>query len=64
MSKLPGAVTLSRLSLPGTHDTGAYNSGGMAVVTQTMNVSQQLKAGIRAWDMRLGYNLICPGPLL
>ena len=49
-----GGASLSELSLPGTHDTGAYVIGGDSVITQTMNFEGQLRSGIRAWDIRLG----------
>ncbi|MBP2326788.1 1-phosphatidylinositol phosphodiesterase [Kibdelosporangium banguiense] len=54
MAYLPGTTTLSELSLPGTHDTGAYRVGGDSVFTQSMDLGEQLNAGIRAWDIRLG----------
>lgn len=67
MSELPDDALLSSLSLPGTHDTGAYNFGGETTETQGMNVDEQLKAGIRAWDVRLGVSHLnlgvqCKGP--
>ena len=54
MMYLPDDRLLSQLSLLGTHDTGSYNFGGETTETQGMNAAEQLKAGIRAWDMRLG----------
>lgn len=54
MASLPAELPLSQLSLPGTHDTGAYNFGRETTETQGMDVSEQLTAGIRVWDMRLG----------
>jgi 1-phosphatidylinositol phosphodiesterase len=67
MSELPDDAVLGSLSLPGTHDSGAYNFGGPAVETQSMNIDQQLKAGIRALDIRLGRSNLnlgteCNGP--
>jgi len=67
MSGLFYDTLLSDLSLPGTHATGSYNFGGESIETQSMNVREQLKAGIRAWDMRLGVNHLnagtqCQGP--
>ncbi|MFD5827612.1 ricin-type beta-trefoil lectin domain protein [Lentzea sp. NPDC060358] len=53
MRRLPDQVRFSELSIPGTHDSGAYRAGGDGVVTQTMNLRTQLEAGIRAWDIRL-----------
>jgi 1-phosphatidylinositol phosphodiesterase len=54
MSWLPSGASLSELSIPGTHDTGAYKAGGDIVLTQSMDLPEQLKSGIRAWDIRLG----------
>jgi 1-phosphatidylinositol phosphodiesterase len=67
MAGLDGRHPISRLSLPGTHDTGAYNFGRETTETQQMNAAEQLKAGIRAWDIRLGTNHLklaedCIGP--
>lgn len=52
---LSSSLRLSELSLPGTHDSGAYNGmwGGDAVQCQSMNLETQLICGIRAWDIRL-----------
>ena len=54
MSELPDEALIGSLSLPGTHDSGAYNFGGPTTETQSMNIDEQLKAGIRALDIRLG----------
>lgn len=54
MAGLPGSTLLSRLSVPGTHDSGARVSGGDIALTQSMDLATQLKSGIRAWDIRLG----------
>lgn len=69
MSELPDTALLSDLSLPGTHDSAAYKFGGETTETQGMNIEQQLKAGIRALDIRLGVNHLnvnvqCKGPTL
>lgn len=53
MNKLPGSTPLSELSVPGTHDSGAYLVGGDETRTQSMTLSTQLQSGIRAWDIRL-----------
>ena len=60
MSKLPGTVRLSHISIPGTHDTGA-RSGGDSVEAQSMDIPTQLQAGIRAFDIRLGKAAGCDG---
>lgn len=66
MSGLPDSRRFSELSIPGTHDSGAYVFGGDAVETQTMDLATQLRSGIRAWDIRLGYAepLLCLGGLM
>lgn len=54
MQRLPGNLSLAELSIPGTHDSGAIDeSDGAAVQTQSMDIDEQLKAGIRAFDIRL-----------
>lgn len=53
MKLLKGSTLLSELSVPGTHDSGAYLVGGDDTRTQSMTFSNQLQAGIRAWDIRL-----------
>jgi 1-phosphatidylinositol phosphodiesterase len=54
MSWLSSNASLSELSIPGTHDSGASRAGGNIVLTQSMSLPEQLKSGIRAWDIRLG----------
>ncbi|MBW3621846.1 MAG: phosphatidylinositol-specific phospholipase C domain-containing protein [Armatimonadetes bacterium] len=51
MSWLPDTIRLTELSIPGTHDSGSFY-GGDAVQTQSLRLPTQLKAGIRAWDIR------------
>jgi 1-phosphatidylinositol phosphodiesterase len=51
MAKLSGKHKLSELSLPGTHDAMAHY-GGDIVQTQTLQLADQLKAGIRVLDIR------------
>lgn len=41
-----------KMSIPGTHDTGAYNVS-LGVKTQDKNIEQQLNSGIRFFDIRL-----------
>ena len=41
-----------KMSIPGTHDTGAY-SGSWGIKTQDKNIEQQLNSGIRFFDIRL-----------
>ena len=51
MSSLPDSRPLSQLSIPGTHDTMARYGGDIAQ-TQSMTLSMQLQAGVRALDIR------------
>ena len=41
-----------KMSIPGTHDTGAY-SGSWGIKTQDKTIEQQLNSGIRFFDIRL-----------
>lgn len=53
MSWVPSSTGLGALSMPGTHDTMAYQSyGGDLTQTQSLGLRQQLDAGIRALDIR------------
>ncbi|KAF7197242.1 1-phosphatidylinositol phosphodiesterase [Pseudocercospora fuligena] len=45
---------LSSLTIPGTHDSAAFTHPWPFVATQSMNISQQLHAGIRYFDLRCG----------
>src|SRR5689334_21158267 len=54
MGWLPDDAPLSALTLPGTHDSGASRSGGVIALAQSLTLLEQLNAGIRAWDIRLG----------
>ncbi|WP_338847047.1 phosphatidylinositol-specific phospholipase C [Massilia sp. W12] len=51
MRALPDHLPLSRLSIPGTHDTMSFY-GGDAVQTQSMSLPQQLQSGVRMLDIR------------
>lgn len=57
MSYMLDTVELSKMSIPGTHDTMAYqcpNCGGLinSVRTQRMDLETQLKSGVRMLDIR------------
>ncbi|RKP43546.1 phosphatidylinositol-specific phospholipase C domain-containing protein [Pararobbsia silviterrae] len=55
MSKFSPSKRLIDMSIPGTHDTMATVSEyGHAAQCQTMSLAQQLKAGIRFFDFRVG----------
>jgi 1-phosphatidylinositol phosphodiesterase len=51
MTALPDATPLSRLTLPGTHDTCALYGGSLAVC-QRRTLAEQLAAGVRFIDIR------------
>ncbi|MCU4116984.1 hypothetical protein N8G13_00710 [Mycoplasma zalophi] len=61
MKELPDTRPLSSLSLPGTHDSTMYNGygflytfgGSLLATTQHFNFEDQLKIGIRAFDLRM-----------
>ncbi|MBV9264572.1 MAG: phosphatidylinositol-specific phospholipase C domain-containing protein [Acidobacteriaceae bacterium] len=52
MSALRDDVTLSRLTIPGTHETCARNSSVSYVDCQDLSLADQLNAGIRYLDIR------------
>lgn len=52
MGALPDDFAMCKLSLPGTHDSGA-RLGGPALQTQDTDIPAQLQQGIRAFDIRL-----------
>lgn len=51
MGKLGNNVSLARISIPGTHDSGALH-GGLVAQTQSWTIAEQLAAGIRYFDIR------------
>lgn len=54
MSELNDSATLSSLSIPGTHDSGAlYSIGDLLGKCQTLSIKNQLKIGVRFLDIRL-----------
>lgn len=59
MANLADNVYLSQISMPGTHDAGAYVSGSITsgvAQTQTLDITSQLNAGVRILDFRPAYN--------
>lgn len=52
MSYLDDSKEITKLTIPGTHDTCTYRVGGL-YQCQTMNLETQFKSGIRFWDIRL-----------
>ena len=54
MADLDDAQPLSALTIPGTHDSGAlYSIADVAGKCQSLTVAEQLKAGVRFFDIRL-----------
>ncbi|HVK21743.1 MAG TPA: phosphatidylinositol-specific phospholipase C [Actinokineospora sp.] len=51
MAALPDAISLARLSIPGSHGS-ATRSGGPAVANQDLTIADQLTAGVRFLDTR------------
>lgn len=53
MSKLKGNPCITRLAIPGTHDTGAYQRTIKPMTrAQTLSIPEQLEVGVRALDIR------------
>ncbi|KAI5459762.1 PLC-like phosphodiesterase [Mariannaea sp. PMI_226] len=52
MASIPDDVLLSDLSIPGTHDTMTYDIGEEGLQCQNWNLSMQLNAGLRYFDIR------------
>ena len=52
MSALPDDVSLSRLTIPGTHESCARNAPTSYVDCQDLGLADQLNAGIRYVDIR------------
>lgn len=53
MNTIRDDVLLSEIAIPGTHDSAAYKGFVDSVATQTLNFDQQLKYGIRMFDIRI-----------
>ncbi|EFF41832.1 hypothetical protein [Mycoplasmopsis alligatoris] len=55
MASLKNSSSIHDLSIPGTHDAGMYGNVALSAYskTQSMNWDQQLKLGIRWFDVRL-----------
>lgn len=54
MSHLPSSTPMTALTIPGTHDSAAYTYSWPFIATQTMDITTQLNAGIRYFDLRCG----------
>ncbi len=54
MSTLPSQISVEQINIPGTHDSGtSYLNSANYHQTQSLNIAQQLLAGIRYFDLRL-----------
>lgn len=54
MSHLPSSTLMSAITIPGTHDSAAYTYSWPFIATQTLDITAQLNAGIRYFDLRVG----------
>ena len=52
MSNIDDSIPIYRISIPGTHDSGADQLPIIFSQTQTMTVSEQLYSGVRYFDIR------------
>ncbi|NQY65348.1 MAG: hypothetical protein HRT38_16850 [Alteromonadaceae bacterium] len=55
ISNLEGSVTLDKLSIPGTHDSGASKARKGQAHNQNFDIITQLNDGIRFLDIRVKY---------
>lgn len=53
MKELNDSLPLCKISVPGSHDSGACRNGGVFIKTQDIDIATQLKEGIRFFDIRL-----------
>jgi|LAHS01.1.fsa_nt_gb 1-phosphatidylinositol phosphodiesterase len=68
MASLDDAATLQSLTLPGSHDSGAYYSlADLAGKCQDLSIEEQLNDGVRFLDVRLEASentlYVCHGPI-
>lgn len=56
MSSLNGNITLDKISIPGTHDSGTAKTDKGAAHTQNFGIATQLNDGIRFLDIRVVYD--------
>ena len=57
MENIPSYTYVSKISVPGTHDTGTFGLGAGDAKCQNYNYDHQLTSGLRAFDIRLNENL-------
>jgi 1-phosphatidylinositol phosphodiesterase len=53
MAQIRGSVRLNEMAIPGTHDSAANGNGNDILYTQAMNFDEQLRFGIRFFDIRV-----------
>lgn len=53
MAALDDSIPMCKISIPGSHDSGACRNGGVFIQTQDIDIATQLKEGIRFFDIRL-----------
>lgn len=53
MQNINDTTLLCKISIPGTHDSGACRNGGVLLQTQDIDIATQLKGGSRCFDIRL-----------
>ncbi|WP_102407729.1 phosphatidylinositol-specific phospholipase C [Parabacteroides bouchesdurhonensis] len=53
MKNIDDSTPLCKISIPGTHDSGASQHGGVGIITQDISIPTQLRQGIRCFDIRL-----------
>jgi 1-phosphatidylinositol phosphodiesterase len=67
MGALPDDLLISRLAIPGTHDSASLRESGFSfgfAKTQDSNLGEQLKLGVRFFDIRLNKDLdVYHGPI-
>ena len=59
MSKIPDEKKIILINIPGSHDSTAYNMhclGSVFAKTQHLDIQQQLKIGVRQFDIRVTIN--------
>ncbi|KAH3900541.1 uncharacterized protein SCODWIG_02792 [Saccharomycodes ludwigii] len=54
ISELDGNINLAQLSIPGTHNSAACHTSLPSVRCQDESITEQLKHGVRFFDIRLG----------
>lgn len=57
MKHIDDSTPISKISIPGTHDTGTFGLGAGDAKCQNYNYDHQLTSGMRAFDIRLNENL-------